>query len=299
MPTTRKERRENYRDDVRNLFGATADLYYSRWGEFFHLAIFEEGDDSTDIEAGLERTHRRYFEAIRGAQAERILELACGGGAFSEWMAARTDGEVVGVDLSDVQLGYARRRLKERPRQNLRFVEHDIMQISALDEPPFAAAVCLDAACYLPDKPAALAGIATRLRTGARLLLVDWCRRQEITRLERELLVEPFYRFWGIPEMETVTGYQRGFEQAGFRLLELDDCSERVAPNWERGYRQALRALGEPLSLRQLASVAANAVKYGPRSVRMAKDQFYAVLFAKAAADAGLLRYVVFLTERS
>ncbi len=299
MLTTPRERRENYRENIRNLFGATADLYYARWGEFFHLAIFEQGDDTSDIDAGLERTHRRYFEAIRGESAERILELACGGGAFSQWMAERTPGEVVGVDLSDAQLDYARRRLKERPRPNLRFAEQDIMKIRELDEPPFDAAVYLDAACYLPDKPAALKGIATRLRTSARLLLVDWCRPPRITTLQNELLLEPFYRVWGIPEMETVAAYERALERAGFRLVEVDDLSERVAPNWERGYLEALRALADPITVKQLASIARNAVKYGPQSVRMAKDQFYAVLFAKAAADAGLLRYVYFLAERA
>jgi SAM-dependent methyltransferase len=298
MITTRNERRENYREHIPNLFGATVDFFYAHWGEFLHLAIFEEGDDPSDLAAGLERTHRRYFDAIGGAAADRILELACGGGAFSEWMAARTRGEVVGVDLSDVQLTYARRRLKERPRQNLRFIEQDIMHVSELDEAPFDGAVCLDAACYLPDKAAALEEIATRLRSGGRLLVVDWCRPERVSLLQTDRLLEPFYQYWGIPEMETVVSYRRGFENAGFRLLEVDDLSERVNANWERGYREALRALAEPVTLRQLAAVSLDAVKYGPRSVQMAKEQFDAVLFAKAAADAGLLRYVYFLAER-
>jgi SAM-dependent methyltransferase len=299
MIATPDQRRKNYREMIRSVFGATADLYYSRWGEFFHLAVFEQGDDPADFEAVLERTHVRYFEAIGGARTGRILELACGGGAFAEWMAARTPGEVIGLDLSDAQLAHARKRLQERPRPNLRFVEHDIMHLSELDEPLFDAAICLDAACYLPDKQAALAGMAARLRPGARLLLVDWCRPARITALQNELLLEPLYRYWGMPEMATVAAYRRGFRDAGLRLLEVTDLSGRVAANWERGYRQALQALGESITISELAAVAVNAVKYGPASLRLAKDQFYAVLFAKAAADAGLLRYVYYLAERT
>lgn len=299
MIATPEQRRKNYREMIRSVFGATADLFYSRWGEFFHLAVFEEGDDPDDFAAALERTHLRYFEAIGGASAWRILELACGGGAFSEWMAARTPAEVVGLDLSDAQLTHARKRLQVRPRPNLRFVEQDIMHLDALDEPPFDAAICLDAACYLPDKPAALAGMAAKLRPGGRLLLVDWCRPARTTALQQELLLEPLYRCWGMPEMTTVAAYRRGFRKAGLRLLEVVDHSDRVAANWERGYRQALQALGESITLSELAAVAVNAVKYGPASLRLAKDQFYAVLFAKAAADAGLLRYVYYLAERT
>lgn len=293
-----KERRNNYRENMRDIFGATADLYYENWGEFFHLAIFEENDDLSDFDGAFERTHERYFRAINGGRAGRILELATGGGAFAAWMAKRTKAKIVGVDISDKQLAHARKRLAKNRLPNLRFVEHDIMRIAEWEEPPFDAAVCMDAACYLPDKRTALYGIAAKVVPGARLLLVDWCRPKHVTTLQEEMILEPFYRYWGIPEMETVENYERAFKSANFRLLETEDLSAKIAPNWERGYRNAQRALASPASPKQLLTVAANAFKYGTRSVQMAKDQFYAVVFAKIAADAGLLRYVYFLSER-
>ena len=233
---TTASRRRHYRDNVRHVFRATADVYYRYWGQFFHLAVFEEGDDPRDLDAAFTRTHERYFRAISGSTAGRILELACGGGAFSQWMAERTSGDVVGIDISDAQLQRARRRLQHGPA-NLTFVQHDIMGIAELDVPPFDAAVCLDAACYLPDRRRALRGIAERLRSGARLLLVDWCRSESVTALQQELIFEPFYRAWGIPELETVGGYETAFRAAGFQLLDVDDLSGRVMPNWQTSVR--------------------------------------------------------------
>ena len=264
-----------------------------------HLAVFENGVDHADFDAAFARTHERYFKAIEGSNAGRILELACGGGAFSAWMAERTQGEVVGIDISPAQLKRAYRRLENGKHKNLHLIEHDVMKIGELNGEPFDAAVFLDAACYLPDKRAALQGIASRLRRGARLLLVDWCRPQEVTALQEELILEPFYRCWCIPEMETVGGYERAFAAAGFRLIELEDLSSRVAPNWERGYKAAVSALTNPFVSKRLLRVAASTAKYGARAVRVAKDQFNAALLAKVAADAGLLRYSYFLVERS
>lgn len=298
MWKTREERRERYREMIPVVFNATAELYYKNWGEFFHLAIFADGEDLDDFDAALERTHQRYFEAIGGAARGRIVELATGGGAFAEWMADRTDGEVIGIDISPAQLARACRRLKGRGRPNLRFVEQDIMRVDELDGPPFDAAVCMDAACYLPDKAAALAGVATRLRTGAPLLWIDWCRAEYPTGLQQEMILEPFGRYWAIPEMETVRGYERAFADAGFRLREIDDLSERVALNWERGYRMAQRALCETPTAAELLQIAGSALRHGPASVRFLKEQFYAAVFAKVAADAGLLRYVLFRAER-
>lgn len=291
-----RARRERYREVIPAVFEATAEMYYQQWGEFFHLAIFEPGENLADFDTAMERTHRRYFEALGGQRAERIVEFATGGGAFAEWMAERTGGEVVGIDLSPAQLARAYPRMERHP--NLRFLEHDIMRVAELDEPPFDAGVCMDAACYLPDKKRALRAVAARLRSGAPLLWIDWCRAERVTELQKEMVVEPFYRYWAIPEMETVAGYERGFASAGFRLRETDDLSTRVALNWERGYQAAQRALLEYPTVPQLLELAAGALRLGPKSIRFLKDQFYAAVFAKLAADAGLLRYVLFVAER-
>jgi SAM-dependent methyltransferase len=162
-----------------------------------------------------------------------------------------------------------------------------------------SAAICLDAACYLPDRQAALRGIAARLRPGGRLLLVDWCRTQRPAALQRELILEPLCRYWAIGDLATATGYSRWFAAAGLRIERLEDLSDRVVPNWERGYQAALRALAEPVRLGQLLRLAAAAVRHGPVAVQAAKDQFQVALLARAAADSGLLRYVSILAERT
>lgn len=285
-------------DTIRLGFDAFADLYYAYWGEFFHLALFEEGEDVEDFPVALERTHQQYFQAIDGQECMRIVDLACGGGAFSAWLADHSEAEVVGVDLSKGQLDHARKRHEKEQQPNLSFVQQDITDLAGLDLAPFDGAVCLDAACYLPDRPRTLRNVASKLQPGARLLWVDWCRSEESTALQRELIMEPFYRSWGITDLETIYGYERAFEDAGFDLLKVDDLSDHVTPNWERAYRAGLQALAEPVRPRQLLAMAVNTVRYRRNMLRVAKDQFYVALLSKAAADAGLLRYVSIVAER-
>lgn len=291
-------RRARYRENIPFIFGATADLYYAYWGEFFHFAVFEPDESWQDYPTALERTHVRYFDSIRGRDSLRILELATGGGAFAAWMAERTSGEVVGIDISDAQLSRAWSRVEDGVPPNLRFTRQDIMLLHEWKEAPFDAAICLDAACYLPDREAALRAIASRLEPGARFLLVDWCRSDRATGLQEELILEPFYRAWGIAQMELVGGYERAFDRAGFRLIELDDLSPVVEPNWDRAYKLALLALAEVPAPHLLLRMAASVLPGGPRALRLAKDQFGATLLIKAAADSGLIRYVSFLAER-
>lgn len=294
------ERERHQHDREKRLLGfdALGSLYYEYWGEFLHLALFEPGDDPADLTAAYQRTHERYLEALGGTAVRRVLDVACGGGALSAWLADRTNAEVVGVDLSGGQLAHARRWLADGRRPNLRFVQHDVMRLGELAEPPFDAAICLDAACYFPDREAALRGIAARLRPAGRLLLVDWCRVERPAALQRELILDPLCRYWAIADLPTASGYSRWFAGAGLRIQRLDDLSDSVAPNWERGYQAALRALAQPVRLGELLRLAAGAVKQGGVVIRAAKDQFQVALLARAAADSGLLRYVSVLAER-
>lgn len=287
----------DYQDDIAFIFDATAAIYYELWGEFFHLAVFDKGAGaSPDFETAFQRTHEWYFDAIGGRSARRILELATGGGALSEWMARRTAADVVGVDLSSTQLTHARRRLRDDV-PNLRFVRHDAMRLASLDEPAFDAAICLDAACYFPDKRRALEQLAAKLVPGARFLLVDWCVDERVALLQSELIVEPFNRAWGIPYMESIRGYEKVFAETGYELIDTRDLSHEVAPNWERGYRIAIAALSAARSVRLIGSIASLAF-HGMRAVDFAKQQFYAAVLARVAADAGVLRYAWFLAER-
>ncbi|GAA1840884.1 class I SAM-dependent methyltransferase [Asanoa iriomotensis] len=226
------------------------------------------------------------------------MDVACGGGALSAWLADRTTADVVGVDQSASQLAHARRWLAGGTRPKLRFVQQDVMRLGDLAEPPVDAVICLDAACYFPDRRAALRGMAARLRPGGRVLLVDWCRAEHATRLQRELILDPLCRYWAIADLETAEGYRRSFETAGFHVLALDDLSDQVTPNWERGYQAALRAVAEPVRIDRILRLAAAAVRHGSLAVQAAKEQFQVALLAKAAADSGLLRYVSVQAER-
>jgi len=281
----------NIQRHVQTTFAVSVELYYEFWGPFFHLAIFE--DSARDLAAAYEDTHCRYLGAIRGDGVRRILELGCGGGAFAEWLADHTPAHVLGIDISDAQLARARKRV----RPNLEFRKHDIMQVGKLTGGPFEAAVCLDAATYLPDKGAAVRGVAGILVRGGRFLLVDWCRPAQTTAIQDELVLRPLCRYWGYPGMETASGYEDHFTAAGFRLVECEDLSARVQPNWELGYAAANRALSA-LSEKRLTELTAQILRYGAAGVRRAKEQYYAAVFAKVAADAGLLRYTYFLAER-
>ncbi|MPY72252.1 MAG: methyltransferase domain-containing protein [Alphaproteobacteria bacterium] len=289
------EFRDRYEETMERMFAAVGALYAEHWGEFFHFALFDDSEDGgSDAawEAAFARTHARYAEALRVADASNVLEVACGRGAFAEYLAARTTGRVLGIDIARAQLAAAERRR----RPNLGFLRHDAMHVAALGA-RFDAVACLDAECYFPDKAAAVAGIAEAMRPGARFLLVAWCRRERLGKAQARMVLCPLMHAWGIAGLETASAYRRHFRRAGLRLVEEADLNAQAQPNWERGYRRALEALRgfSPVSAARLLW---NGLPVGADGIRLIEDQFAAALYIKAAFDAGFLRYTYFLAER-
>jgi len=282
--------RDHHATSMERMFAAVSDLYAEHWGDFFHFAIFE--DETEDRDAAFARTHRRYAEALRVGSAAKVLELACGRGGFSDFLAANTDGEVLGIDISRSQLSHAARF--QRP--NLRFRHHDVMRAADLGE-TFDAVAFLDAECYLPDKGRAVAGIAGAMNPGARLLLVAWCKQQGLSGVQEELVLHPFMRYWGIPGLETPSGYRDHLRRAGLRLIEEADLNDKVRRNWDFGYWQAIEGIRD-FSLTRAARLVWNGLPLGAEGIRLIKEQFHAALYIKAGFDAGFLRYTYLLAEK-
>ncbi len=274
---------------MQRMFAAVSDLYARYWGEFFHPAVFE--DEMQDRATALEHTHRRYMDDLRIQDARSVLDLACGRGAFAQLMAQNTAGSVLGIDISESQLAHAYRL--QRP--NLRFKQHDIMHVEALGT-TFDAVSFLDAACYLPDKAAAVRKIRRVMKPGARLLILEWCQKEGLSATQRELVLEPFKKYWAVPYLETRRRYEGFFRASGLRMLSVEDLTQRVARNWELGYQNALKAVAE-LSLEDLPRWIWQGMRLGRQGIRLIKEQFPAAVYIKVGFDTGFLRYVYFLVE--
>jgi hypothetical protein len=115
--------------------------------------------------------------------------------------------------------------------------------------------------------------------------------------MQEELVLHPFMRYWGVPGLETPEGYRRHFKAAGLRLVEEEDLSDKVRPNWERGYERSIEAVRD-VSAADVARLGWKGLSLGKEGIRLIKEQFPAALYIKAGFDSGFLRYVLYVTEK-
>jgi SAM-dependent methyltransferase len=160
---------------------------------------------------------------------DELLEVACGSGVFLAHHAAQT-GYVAGLDLSNVQIDLARRRLAERMASGTAdIVKGDAAELPWEDE-RFSAVTCMGSMEAFPDPPLVLTEMVRVLRPGGRAVLAVGARVPEGTETHKVM-----DSIWVWSEADA----RRMVEEAGF----MDVSVTYADISWDSRLVRALNRL--------------------------------------------------------
>ena len=107
---------------------------------------------------------------------QTIIDLGCGQGGPSMWVARATGAALVGIDLSPVGVAHASERAQNQGlADRTRFQVGDITA-TGLPETSLDGAMSVDVLWAVPDKLGALREAARILKPGARFAFTNWDR---------------------------------------------------------------------------------------------------------------------------
>lgn len=171
---------------------------------------------------------------------ERVLDVGCGWGSLSLFLAGRLGCHVVGVTPSRVQAGYVHRRAAQAKVGHLIRVETGPFQTVALPERSFDAVAMVEVIEHLPEHRQPLDKAYRTLRRGGRLFLSASCYRSQADKDEYECRPASMHALglYGFTAMQPLSRLLSELEDAGFSISGLIDTTAHYGPtmeHWQRG----------------------------------------------------------------
>jgi tocopherol O-methyltransferase len=216
------------REAIRTHYDQLSFFYRLFWGDHIHHGWWEGDEPPAAAQENLIAELARRARIARGA---RVLDVGCGLGGSSLWLARNRDCSVLGITLSRVQASAAAERARQEGLDGrATFAVHDA---NRLDLPPesFDAVWIIECSEHLEDKPGFFRSCARVLKPGGRLALCAWLGNPDRGPLHAALVTE-VCRGMLCPSLASLDDHVRWMQAAGFEEVEAEDVTRRVEKTW-------------------------------------------------------------------
>jgi ubiquinone/menaquinone biosynthesis C-methylase UbiE len=154
-----------------------------------------------------------------------LLEVGCGNGATAVFLAQKYGCNVVGIDSSESMIASAAKRvIADRLASKVEFLVADAVNLPFPDS-MFDTIICEAVFSIIIDKERAANEFRRVLRSGGKLLMLDFVLRKEVP---KELQSRMSFLPPCLARTRHLEGYIRLFEQAGLRNSYTEDYSQEV-----------------------------------------------------------------------
>ena len=247
--------------DTEKFYDEEDAIYRSFWDSegSLHWGYFDETTGEDFLTAS--RHLNDIMLARSGIDAtSKVLDLGCGNGNASIWLAEQSGAHVTGIDLSGVRVDHAKELLATRPASVQALV--DFRKASATDLPfpdNTYTHVWSQATIYhVHDKDKALAEAYRVLQPGGTLVLDDLTKpKQPVseyaqTHVYDRLLYDTPFSF---------EGYQKGLAAQGFSIVQAEDLAHHLGKSYTELGKMAAKAAPEHPELTKLVEAYGHMVK--------------------------------------
>ncbi|MBO3461118.1 methyltransferase domain-containing protein [Aetokthonos hydrillicola Thurmond2011] len=221
---------------IQEFYDASSGLWEQIWGEHMHHGYY--GADGTQKKDRRQAQIDLIEEILNWAQVEQaqnILDVGCGIGGSSLYLAEKFHARATGITLSPVQAA----RAKERA-QKFELIARTDFQVADAQAMPFSdnsfdLVWSLESGEHMPDKTKFMQECYRVLKKGGTLIMVTWCHRPLDTPLtaDEQKHLQEIYRVYCLPYVISLPEYEAIATELGLQNIRTADWSKAVAPFWD------------------------------------------------------------------
>jgi tocopherol O-methyltransferase len=208
-------------------YDVVSPYYRSLWGEHLHHGYWIRGDEPKEkAQLQLIEHLARLADIQRGAD---ILDIGCGFGATSIYLAKRYNATVTGITISSVQVEMASQAAAVE-RLDAKFL---LMDAEAMDfQRQFDVLWSVESISHYQNLPRFFASAAKLLKPGGTFAITDWFKKENLTPDETRKSIEPIEKGMFV-ELQSMNEYEKLLASNGLQIMHREVLNKNCAKTWD------------------------------------------------------------------
>jgi tocopherol O-methyltransferase len=222
-------RRSNNKHKIIELYDVITPYYPSLWGEHLHHGYWIVGDESKEKAQVQLVEHLAQLANVK--PGSEILDIGCGMGASSLYLARNHNATVTGITISPVQVEMAT-TAAARERLDVKFL---LMDAEAMDfKKQFDVLWSVESISHYQRREEFFASASRLLNPGGTFAIIDWFKRKNLTSAETKKFIQPIEKGM-LCELQIMDDYQQYFTSNGLQITHREVLNENCAKTWDLG----------------------------------------------------------------
>jgi len=219
--------RSNDKNRIIEHYDVVSPYYRSLWGEHLHHGYWIHGDEPKEkAQLQLIEHLAQLADIQRGTD---ILDIGCGFGATSIYLAKRYAATVTGITISSVQVEMASQAAAVE-RLDARFL---LMDAEAMDfQKQFDVLWSVESISHYQNLPRFFASAATLLKPGGTFAITDWFKKENLTPEETRKSIEPIEKGMFV-ELQSMNEYENLLASNGLQIMHREVLNKNCAKTWD------------------------------------------------------------------
>jgi len=219
--------RSNDKHRVTEHYDIVSPYYRSLWGEHLHHGYWIRGDESKEKAQLQLIEHLAQLTNVKAGSD--ILDIGCGFGASSLYLAKNYNAAVIGITNCSVQVQIA---IKAAAKEELN-AQFLLMDAEAMGfRKQFDLLWCVESISHYQHRAAFFASAAKLLKPGGVFAITDWFKKENLTPAETKKFIEPIEKGM-LVELQVMDDYEDFLTSSGLQIAHREILNENCAKTWD------------------------------------------------------------------